>query len=139
MSQPRPSASNRATARPTQSHREYIPGRGDVIWIDLNSQSDLDRVGHEQTGRRRAVVLSLYEKNKASGMASICPITTQKKGLYAEVEIKESPGKTTRGVALVDQLTSVSWSQRDIEFCERMPESMLQAIFDKWNDLTGQS
>jgi mRNA interferase MazF len=53
----------------------YIPRRGDVVWITLNPQA-----GHEQAGRRPAVVLSPAAYNDKVGLALLRPITTQTKG-----------------------------------------------------------
>ncbi len=53
----------------------YVPRRGDVVWISLNPQS-----GHEQAGRRPAVVLSPVAYNGRVGLALFCPITSQEKG-----------------------------------------------------------
>ncbi len=53
----------------------YIPKRGDVVWITFNPQA-----GHEQAGRRPAVILSPIAYNNRVGLAILCPITTQIKG-----------------------------------------------------------
>ncbi|MFH1486254.1 MAG: type II toxin-antitoxin system PemK/MazF family toxin, partial [Chloroflexota bacterium] len=51
---------------------QYIPERGDTIWITLNPQA-----GHEQSGRRPAVVLSPKPYNAKVGLAILCPVTNQ--------------------------------------------------------------
>lgn len=61
---------------------EYIPERGDVVWITLNPQA-----GHEQAGRRPAVVLSPSAYNGKVGLAILCPITNQEKGYPFEVKV----------------------------------------------------
>jgi len=48
----------------------YIPNRGDVVWINMNPQA-----GHEQAGRRPAVVLSPYSYNAKVSLAIFSPIT----------------------------------------------------------------
>lgn len=53
----------------------YVPERGDAVWIDLNPQA-----GHEQAGRRPAIVLSPFSYNTKTGLAVFCPITNQVKG-----------------------------------------------------------
>jgi mRNA interferase MazF len=53
----------------------YVPDRGDVVWLDFTPQA-----GHEQAGRRPAVVLSPVVYNKKVGLALLCPITNQVKG-----------------------------------------------------------
>ena len=63
---------------------DYVPGRGDVVWISLNPQA-----GHEQAGRRPAIVLSPASYNRKTGLAVFCPITNQIKGYPFEVVIPE--------------------------------------------------
>ena len=62
--------------------RRYIPARGDAIWITLNPQA-----GHEQAGRRPALVLSPLSYNGKVGLAILCPVTSQVKGYPFEVTI----------------------------------------------------
>ncbi|MDN5368536.1 type II toxin-antitoxin system PemK/MazF family toxin [Thermovirga lienii] len=54
----------------------YIPDRGDIIWLEFNPQ-----LGHEQAGKRPALVLSPALYNGKIGLALICPITKQIKGI----------------------------------------------------------
>ncbi|MFW6150406.1 MAG: type II toxin-antitoxin system PemK/MazF family toxin, partial [Chloroflexota bacterium] len=72
-----------------------VPRRGDVVWITLNPQA-----GHEQAGRRPAVVLSPESYNSKVGLAILCPITGQAKGYPFEVVVPA--GLPVQGVALSD-------------------------------------
>jgi mRNA interferase MazF len=87
----------------------YIPNRGDIVWINFNPQA-----GHEQAGRRPALVLSPKDYNAKVGLAIFCPITSQKKGYPFEVEIPN--GLPVNGVVLSDQVKSMDWKKRDAEF-----------------------
>ena len=80
----------------------YVPGRGDVVWISLDP-----RAGHEQAGRRPAVVLSPASYNGKVGLAVFCPITNQIKGYPFEVLIP--PGLSVTGAVLADQIKSLDW------------------------------
>ena len=60
--------------------KDYRPDRGDVVWVSMNPQA-----GHEQAGRRPALVLSPLEYNLKVGLAILCPITSQVKGYPFEV------------------------------------------------------
>jgi mRNA interferase MazF len=62
--------------------QDYIPQCGDAVWITLNPQA-----GHEQAGRRPAVVISPQDYNGKVGLAIFCPITNQIKGYPFEVRI----------------------------------------------------
>ncbi len=54
---------------------DYVPARGDIVWLQFNLQT-----GHEQAGRRPALVVSPEAYNRKVGLALMCPITTSVKG-----------------------------------------------------------
>ena len=80
----------------------YAPQRGDVVWITLNPQA-----GHEQAGRRPAVVLSPEAYNGKVGLALLCPVTNQIKGYPFEVLVPD--GLPLSGAILADQVKSLDW------------------------------
>jgi mRNA interferase MazF len=94
--------------------RRYVPNRGDAIWISFDP-----RVGHEQAGRRPAVVLSPEEYNGKVGLAILCPITNQVKGYPFEVVIPA--GHKVGGAVLADQTKSLDWRARKAEFICTLP------------------
>ncbi len=100
----------------------YIPSRSDVIWIDFDPQK-----GHEQSGRRPAVVLSPKGYNRNASLMLACPITTKIKGYPFEVRIKT--GKID-GVILADQVKSLDWSERKITYVEKAPEEVIEQVQD---------
>lgn len=79
----------------------YVPNEGDIIWLSFKPQS-----GHEQAGRRPAVVLSPKMYNSRSGLLVCVPVTNQIKGYPFEVALK---GGEATGVALADQVKSLDW------------------------------
>ena len=83
-----------------------VPERGDVVWLDFDPQR-----GHEQAGRRPALVLSPRKYNDIVGLAIVCPITGQKKGYPFEVDIPD--GHNVAGVILADQVKSLDWRARN--------------------------
>jgi mRNA interferase MazF len=85
----------------------YVPERGDIVWLDFTPQT-----GHEQAGRRPAVVLSPLTYNQRAGLMICVPITNQVKGYPFEVQLT---GYTTTGVALADQIKSFDWRARRAE------------------------
>lgn len=103
----------------------YIPDRGDIVWITLNPQ-----VGHEQAGRRPALVLSPTAYNEKTGLAIMCPITNQIKGYPFEALI---PGevKKIKGVILSDQVKSLDWKIRQVEFICTLPNTPLNDVMQK--------
>jgi mRNA interferase MazF len=97
-----------------KSTKAYVPERGDVVWIDFDPQT-----GHEQAGRRPALVLSPRMYNRPSGLALLCPITNQAKGYPYEIGVPA--GLPVRGVILTDQLKNMAWKQRHAAFCATCP------------------
>ncbi len=102
----------------------YVPERGDAIWINLQPQA-----GHEQAGRRPAVVLSPSAYNGRVGLALLCPITNQRKGYPFEVGIPS--GLRVTGVVLADQIKSLDWRARRAEFICTLPVETIAEVLVK--------
>jgi mRNA interferase MazF len=101
--------------------RAYVPDAGDVVWLDFSPQ-----VGHEQAGRRPAVVLSPKIYNEKAGLAIMCPVTSHVKDYPFEVELPR--GLRIRGVILADQVKSLDWRQRRVEKIGRIPAPTLEEL-----------
>ena len=93
----------------------YVPSQGDVLWLDFSSQA-----GHEQGGRRPAVVLSAKSYNKLIGLALVCPVTNRSKGYPFEVALP--PGLPVQGVVLSDHIKSQDWRARNAEFIGKLDD-----------------
>lgn len=106
----------------------YVPERGDAVWISFNPQA-----GHEQAGRRPAIVLSPKSYNGKVGLCLLCPITSQVKGYPFEVVIPADSGVS--GVALSDQTKSLDWRVRNAEFISRLPENVTIEVLKKLKSL----
>ena len=106
----------------------FIPHIGDVIWIDMQPQA-----GHEQSGRRPAIVLSPKAYNGKVGLALLCPVTNQVKGYPFEVMIPS--GLKVKGVVLSDQVKSLDWKIRNADFCDKLPEAVVLEILKKLETL----
>lgn len=91
--------------------------QGDIITLDFNPQS-----GHEQAGRRPALVISNDVLNHHSAMAMVCPITNTNKKHPFHVELDERT-KTT-GVILCDQAKMLDVGARHCTFKEKCPEDI---------------
>ncbi len=102
----------------------YTPERGDVVWITLNPQA-----GHEQAGRRPAVVLSPSAYNGKVGLALLCPVTNQIKGYPFEVLIPD--GLAVTGAILGDQVRSLDWRGREAELACKLPAGTTQEVLQK--------
>lgn len=88
--------------------------QGDIIIMDFNPQS-----GHEQAGRRPALVLSNNILNQHSSLALVCPITNTDKAHPFHIRLDERT-KTT-GVILCDQAKMLDLRARNAEMKEKCP------------------
>lgn len=103
---------------------KYIPNRGDIIWVDLSPT-----LGREQSGKRPALVLSKKSYNKSSQLLLACPIISQIKGYPFEVILN---GKIT-GVVLSDQVRSISFTKRMLEYAETVSQDIITEVAHKIN------
>ena len=110
----------------------YIPDSGDIIWITFNPQA-----GHEQAGRRPALVLSPATYNGKVGLAILCPITSQVKGYPFEVIIPD--GLAISGAILSDQVKSLDWKARKAEFGCKLPSTTFNEVVQKLSTLISQN
>jgi mRNA interferase MazF len=104
--------------------KPYVPKRGDVVWISFNPQA-----GHEQSGRRPAVILSPQPYNDKVGLALLCPITNQIKGYPFEVPIPSDQSVT--GAVLADQVKSLDWRTRKAELICSLPPRTIAEVLQK--------
>lgn len=102
----------------------YVPRRADVVWLTFELKA-----GHEQAGRRPALVVSPEAYNNKVGLALVCPITNQAKGYPFEVTIPA--GLDVRGVVLADQLKSLDWRVRAAEYLARVPSEVMGEVIGK--------
>ncbi len=98
----------------------YIPSRGDIVWIDFDPIK-----GHEQGGRRPAVVISPERYNMMSGRALFCPITSKVRGHIFEVSFE---GKNIKGSILADQVRTMDFSKRSIVFVEKVSVIIIDRV-----------
>lgn len=106
----------------------YCPSRGDIVWVDL-----VPTLGHEQSGRRPAIVLSPLEYNRAVGLMLCCPITRKEKEYPFEVRIPE--GFQISGVVLSDQLRSLDWKSRTTSLVAKAPREVVDDVLAKLQTL----
>jgi mRNA interferase MazF len=99
----------------------YVPARGDVVWLEFDPHA-----GHEQAGRRPALVISHTEYNKKVGLAVMCPVTNQSKGYPFEVPLPA--GLKVTGVVLSDQVKSLDWRARRASRIASVPAATLEQV-----------
>ena len=102
-------------------NKDYIPKRGDVVWVDFNPT-----IGHEQAGLRPALVLSAQHYHEVSSLMVVCPITSSSKGYLFEVSIPA--GAPVTGVVLADHVRSMDWRRRKTSYIGRMPTDVVNTV-----------
>ena len=108
----------------------YIPERGDAVWLLFDPLA-----GHEQAGRRPAVVISPKAYNAKSSLCLVCPITSKMKGYPFEVPL---PSKLPiQGVILSDQIKSLDWRAREAEFICSVPSATIEEVTARLKPLFG--
>jgi mRNA interferase MazF len=101
--------------------RPFVPDRGDLVWLVFDP-----RVGHEQSGRRPALVLSPRTYNRRVGLALVCPVTSHVKGYPFEVPLPA--GLPVDGCILADQLKSLDWRERQARRIAPIPRDVLDEV-----------
>jgi mRNA interferase MazF len=104
--------------------RVYVPDAGDLVWLTFDPQA-----GHEQRGRRPALILSPRIYNSKARLAIACPITSQVKGYPFEVALPA--GGKMSGVILADHLKNLDWQARDVVFEAKAPADILTDVRER--------
>lgn len=112
--------------------QRYVPERGDVVWLSFQPQT-----GHEQSGRRPALVVSPAAYNGKVGLALFCPLTSQMKQYPFEVVLPA--GLVVNGAVLSDQVKSLDWRARHAKFVGRLPEAQVREVLAKLGTLLSES
>ena len=100
------------------------PRRGDLIWVDFTPQA-----GHEQAGRRPALVLSPETYNRKTGLAIACPVTSWAKGYPFEVLLPED--LPVAGVVLSDHVRNIDWQARHADLIAQAGEDVVDEVCGK--------
>lgn len=103
--------------------KAYIPKRGDIIWTDFDPSA-----GTEQAKKRPAIILSPEPFNKQVKLALVAPITSRVRGHGFEVALENTK---TGGVILCQQVKTIDYECRGIQFIESAPAPLLQDVLAK--------
>jgi mRNA interferase MazF len=108
--------------------RSAVPDTGDIAWLSFSPNA-----GHEQAGRRPALVLSPAGYNGRTSMMICCPMSTQVKGYPFEVIVSRVPPS----VILADQVKSFDWRARSATRKGRVSDLVLAEVRAKLRALIG--
>ena len=95
----------------------WLPDAGEVIWVDFDPT-----VGHEQAGKRPALVLSPASYNAKTNLLLACAMTSEVKGYPFEVVMPDG------GVVLADQVKCIDWRFRNARRKEVAPAEVLRRV-----------
>lgn len=99
----------------------YVPRKGDFIVVSFDPQS-----GHEQRGRRPALVVSNDLFNRHTGLALVCPLTNTDRRFPFHVAVLDDP--EVPGFVMVEQVKSIDFRARDAKRIGRASESLLDEV-----------
>ena len=108
----------------------YVPDVGHLIWLDFDPS-----IGHEQAGRRPAIVLSPQSYNSKTSLVIVAPITSHKKGYSFEVELPLN--SKISGVVLSDHLRNIDWNRRNVKYAGIAPRAVIKAVQERISLLLG--
>ena len=107
---------------------DYIPNRGEIVWLDFKPH-----VGHEQAGRRPALIISPKSYNSKVGLALFQPITSNRKGYPFEVILPDNI--PVSGVILSDQVKNLDWKIRNVKYICTISEKYYSEAIRKFQVL----
>ena len=99
---------------------KYIPEQGDIVALSFDSQS-----GHEQKGRRPAIIVSNKTFNQYLGLAFACPITNTKRDFPFHIKVES---ENITGYIMAEQMKSIDYNSRKIKFIEKANQQTISQI-----------
>ncbi len=102
----------------------YKPLQGDIVTMDFNPQA-----GHEQAGRRPALIVSNSSYNKYTQMAIVCPITNTDNSFPLHVALDTRTHTT--GVVLCEHVKTLDLNARNASFKEQLPTDLLSEVLER--------
>ena len=101
--------------------RLTFPTKATFITLTFDPQS-----GHEQKGRRPALVISNSLFNRGTGLAIVCPLTNTKRGIPFHLPVPDS--STLTGFLMVEQVKSIDFKARNAKFIAQAPPELLADV-----------
>ena len=101
----------------------YKPKQGDIIFLDFNPQT-----GHEQKGRRPALIVSNEQFHIRTNLALVCPITNTISDFPMHIKL-DNRTKIT-GEIMCEQAKCLDIRARNASFGESAPDDILENAID---------
>jgi mRNA interferase MazF len=102
----------------------YSPQQGDIIFLNFNPQ-----MGHEESGRRPALVVSTASFHQYTNLAIVCPITSTLHHFPLHVPLDHRT--ETDGAVMCEQVKSLDLAARNMIFKEKIPADLLEEVLDR--------
>jgi len=99
----------------------YVPQKGDFVALTFDPQS-----GHEQRGRRPALVVSNTLFNRHTGLAIVCPLSNTDRNFPFHVAVVNDPNVT--GFVMVEQVKSIDFRAREAKRIGRASDDVLEEV-----------
>ena len=106
--------------------KKYIPKQGDIVFLDFTPTK-----GHEQTGKRPAIVISNNIFNSNTKMVIVCPITSNDK--YFPTHYKLEDTKKISGAVLCEHIRSIDYETRNLKYVEKASDNDLISVVTLMN------
>ncbi len=107
---------------------KYIPEQGDIVALTFDPQS-----GHEQKGRRPAIIVSNKVFNQHLGLAYACPITNTERNFPFHVKVNS---EQITGFIMVEQIKSIDYKSRKIKFIEKAKQEAIDEVLSIVESIT---
>ena len=101
----------------------YNPEQGDIVYLEFDPQA-----GHEQKGKRPALIVSNPTFNEFTKLAMVCPITKTKRNFPLHIKLDERT--KTQGVIMCEQVKSLDITARNVVCFEKVPKDILEEVID---------
>lgn len=98
--------------------------QGDIVVMNFTPQA-----GHEQAGRRPALVVSNQSFQRYTGLVIVCPIASKRKDYPMHVPLDERT--KTQGEVLCERVKSLDPQARGAAYAERLPEDILAEVLER--------
>ena len=99
---------------------KYIPEQGDIVVLNFDPQS-----GHEQKGRKPAIIISNKTFNQHLELAFACPITNTKRDFPFHIKVQS---QNITGYIMGEQMKSIDYNARNIKFIEKANQKTINQI-----------
>lgn len=98
----------------------YIPKKGDLVVLTFDPSA-----GHEQQGRRPALIISNHIFNQRVGLAIVCPITNTDRNFPFHIAVQS---KDLNGFVMSEQIKSIDYKARNVKFVSKVDEEVLNQV-----------